>query len=86
MYLGLALLKTEKAAKGEPYLKRAIETGGERIPPDVHMHLAEFYGKNNRFKDAADELELFLKLVPDARDASNIRNLITQLRAKAQTS
>ncbi len=86
MYLGLALLKTDKAAKAEPYLKRAIETGGERIPPDIHLHLAEFYGKNNRFKEAADELELFLKLVPDARDSANIRNLITQLRAKSQPS
>ena len=86
MYLGLALLKTDKAAKAEPYLKRAIETGGERIPPDIHMHLAEFYGKNNRFKEAADELELFLKLVPDARDSAHIRNLITQLRAKSQPS
>ena len=86
MYLGLAFLKTEKAEKGEPFLKKAIESGGARIPADVHMHLAEFYGKKDRFKEAADELELFLKLVPDARDASNIRNLITQLRAKAQTS
>lgn len=86
LYLGLALLKTDKAVKAEPHLKKAIETGGERIPPDVHMHLAEFYGKNNRYKEAADELELFLKLVPDARDSANIRNLITQLRAKSQSS
>ncbi len=86
LYLGLALLKTDKAVKAEQHLKKAIETGGERIPPDVHMHLAEFYGKNNRYKEAADELELFLKLVPDARDSANIRNLITQLRAKSQSS
>lgn len=86
LYLGLAFLKTDKAVKAEQYLKKAIETGGARIPPDVHLHLAEFYGKNDRFKEAADELELFLKLVPDARDSANIRNLITQLRAKSQSS
>ncbi len=85
LYLGLAQLKTEKFDDAESHLKKAIETGGERIPADVHMYLAECYDKNKRYKEAADELELFLKRVPDARDAANIRNLITKLRAKAQS-
>ncbi len=86
LYLGLAQLKTERLSEAETHLKRAIEIGGERVPVDVHMYLAECYDKNKRYKEAADELELFLKLAPDARDAANIRNLITKLRAKAQSS
>jgi regulator of sirC expression with transglutaminase-like and TPR domain len=47
------------------------------------MHLAKYYSENKRYKEAADELELFLKQAPDARDAEKIKALIKQLRAKA---
>lgn len=83
-YLGLALIKIAKAAEGEPHLRKSLELGGNAVPPDVHMHLAQYYSNNKRYKEAADELELFLKRVPDARDAENIRRLIKQLRDKAK--
>ncbi|MBS1809205.1 MAG: tetratricopeptide repeat protein [Acidobacteria bacterium] len=82
-YLGLALIKTGKSADAEPHLKKSYELGGNNIPSDVHMHLAQYYSNNKQYKEAADELELFLKKTPDARDAENIRNIIKQLRAKA---
>ncbi|MBL8205969.1 MAG: tetratricopeptide repeat protein [Blastocatellia bacterium] len=83
-YLGLSLLKTGKGAEAEPQLKRSYELGGNNIPADVHMHLAQYYSNNKKYKEAADELELFLKQAPDARDAENIKNIIKQLRAKAK--
>jgi regulator of sirC expression with transglutaminase-like and TPR domain len=66
----------------EPF-KRAYQLGGKRIP-DVHMFLAQIYSNSKRYKEAADELELFLNEAPDARDSQNIRALIAQLRAKAK--
>jgi Flp pilus assembly protein TadD len=83
-YLGLAYWKTGKVADAEPHLKKSYELGGSAIPADVHMHLAKYYSDNKRYKEAADELEMFLKKAPDARDAEMIRNLIKQLRAKAK--
>ncbi len=83
-YFGLALLKTGKDDEAEPHLKKAYETGGPNIPSDVHMHLAQYYSNKKRYKESADELEMFLKLTPDARDAESIRNLIRQLRQKAK--
>jgi len=82
-YYGLTLLKLDKVADAETQLKRAKETGGKRIPPDVHLRLAQIYSDSKRYREAADELELFLKEAPNARDAENIRNVIKQLRAKA---
>jgi len=84
-YLGLAYLNSGKAGDAEPHLKKAYQLGGNSIPPDVHMHLAKYYSDNKRYKEAADELELFLKLAPDARDAEKIKALIKQLRSKAAT-
>lgn len=82
-YLGLAFWNSGKHADAEPHLKKAYQLGGNSIPPDIHMHLAKYYSDVKRYKEAADELELFLKLAPDARDAETIKNLIKQLRAKA---
>ncbi len=81
-YLGMAYWKQNKHADAEPHLKKAAELGGSNIPPDVHMHLAQYYSESHRYQDAANELEAFLKLVPNAQDADKIRALIKQLRAK----
>lgn len=82
-YLGLAYWNLGKAGDAEPHLKKAYQLGGDSIPSDIHMHLAKYYSDNKRYKEAADELELFLKLTPDARDAEKIKAIIKQLRAKA---
>jgi tetratricopeptide (TPR) repeat protein len=84
-YLGLSLIKLDRPADAEAQLRRAYELGGKRIPPDVHLHLAQIYSDSKRYREAADELELFLKEAPTARDAESIRNVIKQLRAKAGT-
>jgi tetratricopeptide (TPR) repeat protein len=83
-YLGLALVKTEKIDEAEAVLKRAYEQGAKRIPSDVHMHLAQIYSNSKRYKEAADELEIFLKETPNARDTESIKNIIKQLRAKVR--
>lgn len=83
MWLGLALLKDGQLDQAENHLKRAYALGGKRIP-EVHMHLAQMYSNSKRYREAADELELFLKEAPDARDAENIKKLIKQLREKAR--
>jgi Tfp pilus assembly protein PilF len=84
-YLGLALWKAGKDSDAEPHLKKSYEIGGNAIPADVHMHLAQFYSNNKHYKEAADELELFLKRTPDARDTEKIKDLIKQLRAKSKS-
>jgi tetratricopeptide (TPR) repeat protein len=81
-YLGLAYWNSAKQVDAEPHMKKAYQLGGNSIPPDIHMHLAKYYSDNKRYKEAADELELFIKLAPDARDAEKIKALVKQLRAK----
>lgn len=83
-YLGMALVKTGKPAEAEAELKQAYEQGRTNIPTDVHMALAQIYGNSKRYKEAAAQLELFLKETPDARDRDKIQGLIKQLQAKAK--
>lgn len=83
-YLALSLWKLGKHSDAEPHLRKALELGGNSLPADVHLYLAQQLSDTQRFNEAADELELFLKLAPDARDAESIRILIRKLRAKTQ--
>jgi tetratricopeptide (TPR) repeat protein len=85
-YLGMAQMRDGKNTEAETSLKKAYELGGKQTSPDVHMALAQIYSNTKRYKEAADELEVFLKEAPDARDAENIRKLIKQLRDKAAKS
>lgn len=48
----------------------------------IHWQLALLYNKLNRNKEAADELEIFLKIQPKSQDAQQIRELIAKLRAE----
>jgi len=84
-FLGIALVRQNKPDDAEKHLRLAHEKGGKQMhEPDVHMHLAQIYSNRKLYKEAADELEVFLKEEPKARDAENIKNVVKQLRAKAQ--
>jgi tetratricopeptide (TPR) repeat protein len=62
-----SLLQAKKLAKGKS--------------PDVSWNLALLYAHNmKRYKEAADELELFLKADPDAPNKEAIKKLIKQFR------
>ena len=85
LWLGIAFKKASKLAQAEASLVRADKLGGGKVA-EVHMRLAEVYSEQKRYKEAADELELFLKSQQAARDAEKIRQLIAQLRVKAATA
>lgn len=81
-HLGMAYLKTGKPADAETHLKKAYEQGGKNVPSDVHMGLAQIYSSSKRYKEAAAELELYIKETPDARDTDKIKLAIKQLKEK----
>ncbi len=61
------LLEAKKLSKGNPV-------------SEVHWQLALLYNKLARNAEAANELETYLTLQPDARDKKEIQALITKLR------
>ncbi|MGH9941109.1 MAG: tetratricopeptide repeat protein [Pyrinomonadaceae bacterium] len=84
LWLGKALKRAGKLDQAEAAFKRANElTNGKAA--EVHWQMAGLYNDQKRYKEAADELELFLKAQPKAADAEKIRGLIKQLREKADT-
>jgi len=83
LWLGIALRQTTRPDEAEAYLRRA-DTLAESKLPDAHWQLALLFNQLKRYKEAADELEIFLKLQPDARDAELIKKLIQRLREQSR--
>jgi tetratricopeptide (TPR) repeat protein len=85
LWLGKALKRRGTLDQAEVAFKRADELTKGKVS-QVHWDLATLYRDQKRYKEAADELELFLKTEPKAVDAEKIRALIKQLREKAATA
>lgn len=85
LWLGIALRQTSRPDEAESYLRRADALAGSKLP-DAHWQLALLFNQLKRYKEAADELEIFLKLQPDARDAELIKKLIKRLRDQSVTA
>lgn len=82
VYLGKALRRTGKLAEAEVAFKRANELSQGKSA-EIYWQLAALYSEQQRYGEAADALELFLKNQPKARDAAKIRESIKVLREKS---
>jgi len=82
LWLGIALRQTSRPQEAEPYLKRADALADSKLP-DAHWQLALLFNQLKRYKEAADELETFLKVQPDSKDAELIKKLIQRFRQQS---
>jgi len=82
LWLGMLLRQTHKLDEAETYLKEADQLADAKLP-DAHWQLALLFNQLKRYKEAADHLELFLKIQPDAKDTELIKKLIQKFRQQA---
>lgn len=80
-YLGLILIRRREFEEAEKQLKAAVEVGGDEVPY-AHKYLGGLYWNRHAYKQAADELEAYLKLVPNTEEAPRLRATIKELRSK----
>lgn len=82
MYLGIALLGLKRLDEAEAELLRAISIKDDEKLALAHRYLGGIYWGKGNYKQAADALEKYLKLSPQASDAERIKQTVGQLRAK----
>jgi len=82
LWLGMLLRQLDKLDEAETYLKQADKLAASKSP-DAHWQLGLLFNQLKRYKEAADELELFLKTQPDAKDTELIKKLIQRFREKS---
>ena len=80
-YLALTLMKFRAFDEAQKELELAISNGGENLA-QAHRYLGGLYMSAHKNKEAADELEKYLKLDPKAADAERIRGTIKDLRSE----
>ena len=81
-YLGLTLMSEQKFDGARPEFEEAIKNGGDKLAL-AHKYLGGIYWRNKKYREAADELEKYLKLEPNVDEAAKIRDTIKELRHKS---
>ncbi len=82
LWYGTVLRLEEKYDNAEKALKLAKTLSKKQPIAEIHWQLALLYNKLERNEEAADELESYLKILPDSPDAKKIKDLIARLKGK----
>jgi len=82
-YLGVIKYEQGGFDAAVTFFEKARELNGTKPFPMLHKYLAGSYIKKERWRDAGNELEIYLREAPDAKDAENIRTTISQLKARS---
>ena len=82
LYLGITLIHFRNYGEAESELRKAVTLGVVKAS-QAHYYLGGLYWQTGSFRQAADELELYLKLEPKAANAEKVRGTIKDLRAKS---
>lgn len=81
-YMGRTQVKLSRIDIAEQAFRKAIEVGGQQAGM-AHYMLGGIYWSVKRYNDAADELEKYLQLEPNAKDLEKTRASVAELRSKA---
>jgi tetratricopeptide (TPR) repeat protein len=84
--LGKVEREEGKYAEAEKHLLQAKKLSKNPIP-EIHKELAQLYGNDlKKYKEAADELELYLKASKvEDKEEKNVKKIISDLRGKANS-
>jgi tetratricopeptide (TPR) repeat protein len=83
LLLGYANLSLSRYEEAKQCLQQALKIGPESAAR-ARVHLAEIYAREQKFKEAADEIRAYLKAKPDAADAANLRKMEEDWRARSK--
>ncbi|MBS1790528.1 MAG: tetratricopeptide repeat protein [Acidobacteria bacterium] len=81
MMLGLAYGNSGSFDKSEAAFKKALQFGGDAAA-EAHYYLTGLYNKQERYREAWQELELFLKDAKNVKDPAQIKAMIANLKEK----
>ncbi len=85
-HLGIALFRQGKLDRAEIAFNRALAYRKSGTLTAVHLQLAKLYSRRNQPFQEAQALEWYLRGNPDADNAMQLRERVTQLRAASSAS
>jgi tetratricopeptide (TPR) repeat protein len=83
LLLGYGNLSLNRYEAAKQCLQRALQLDATSAAR-AHVYLGEIFAHEQKFQDAADAIQKYLKLKPDAADAKQLKELEAQWRSKAK--
>jgi tetratricopeptide (TPR) repeat protein len=80
-YLGILFIEKKNYDIAQKAFEKAKELKREKDYPLLHRYLGGIYEVKKLRKQAVEELETYLRLQPQAKDAERIRRTIADLKA-----
>ena len=84
LFLGIASLALDRREPARQSLQRALSLDAER-GVTAHIYLADLYAREQRYREAADELQAYLKAKPKAPNAERLKQREAELRERAKS-
>jgi Flp pilus assembly protein TadD len=81
-YLGLLFVQNRNLDDAQKAMETARLLKGEKEFPLVHKYLGGIYWGKKQYRQAAEELEKYVELMPNAKDADQTRKTILDLRSR----
>jgi tetratricopeptide (TPR) repeat protein len=85
LLLGYANLSLNRYEPAKQCLQEALKLNPESAAR-ARVHLAEIFAHEQKFKEAADEIRAYLKSKPDATDATSLRMMEEDWRARSKAA
>lgn len=85
LLLGYANLSLNRYEEAKVCLQEAIKIGQDNAAR-AHVYLAEVYAHEKGFKEAADEIQTYLKINPNAADAAKLKEIEAKWRENSKSS
>jgi tetratricopeptide (TPR) repeat protein len=82
-YLGVALVGCQRYIEAEKELKEAYHAGGSQVAAAL-LYLGQLYYEQKNYEKAVEAFEQYLKEVPGATNAAEVRTAIERLRSAAR--
>ncbi len=81
-YLGVLFIEKKNIDAAQRELETARQLTDDKSFPLLHRYLGGIYVAKQMNKEAVMELEIYLRLAPNAKDVDRIRQIVTDLRSK----
>ena len=83
LFLGIATLAIDRRDEAKKALQEALKLDA-KAAVTAHIYLADLHAREERYKDAANELRIYLDARPDAPNAARLKAKEAEMRAKAK--
>jgi tetratricopeptide (TPR) repeat protein len=85
LFLGIANLSLDHREAAERALQQALKLNADHAVT-AHIYLADLYARQQRYREAADELQIYLKARPNAPNAAKLKITEAELRARSKSN